>query len=66
MYKLGAAAASMPKKQIDNDVGEGQIMKEKADPIVALSKPPPLPPVLGPLVVLSLLETCFSRDSSDD
>ncbi|XP_059642901.1 uncharacterized protein LOC132284790 [Cornus florida] len=62
----GIVATSTPKKQENNDVGEGHVTVDKADPIVAFSKPPPLPPVLGPIVVLSLFETWSSRDSSDD
>ncbi|KAK2984570.1 hypothetical protein RJ640_018948 [Escallonia rubra] len=56
-----------PKKQSNQDVGEvGVITMEKADVIAALSKPPPLPPVVGPLVALSLLQVWSSRDRSDD
>lgn len=55
----------MPKKPLKNDAGEVTIVKEKVDPIVAFSKPPPVPPVIGPLVVLSLLDSYFSRDSDD-
>lgn len=46
--------------------GESVVTKEKADPIAAFSKPPPLPPLLGPLAVLSLLETYLSPDGNDD
>ncbi|KAK7860756.1 hypothetical protein CFP56_033175 [Quercus suber] len=60
-------ATSTPKKRGNNNSGEeGPVTKEKNDPIVAFSRPPPLPPVLGPLVALSLLETWSSRDSNDD
>ncbi|KAA8520861.1 hypothetical protein F0562_011534 [Nyssa sinensis] len=58
-------ATSTPKKQANNDVGEGQVT-DKADPVVAFSKPPPFMPVLGPLVILSLFDASSSRDSSDD
>ncbi|KAL8106919.1 hypothetical protein AgCh_023639 [Apium graveolens] len=63
--KWGAKAISMPKKPLNNDPGEVTIVKEKVDPIVAFSKPPPVPPVIGPLVVLSLLDSYFSRDNDD-
>ncbi|KAK3016208.1 hypothetical protein RJ639_006210 [Escallonia herrerae] len=53
-----------PKKQSNQDVGV--ITMEKADVIAALSKPPPLPPVVGPLVALSLLQAWSSRDHSDE
>lgn len=67
LLKSGTVATSLPKKQENNNTGEeGPITKEKNGPIVAFSRPPPLPPVLGPLVALSLLETWSSRDSNDD
>ncbi|KAK3227839.1 hypothetical protein Dsin_007733 [Dipteronia sinensis] len=63
----GKLATSTPKKHANNDATEGEpITKVKAEPIVAYSKPPPLPPVIGPLVALSLLETLSSRDGDDD
>ena len=46
--------------------GESVVTKEKADPIAAFSRPPPLPPLLGPLAVFSLLETYLSPDGNDD
>ncbi|XP_044970411.1 uncharacterized protein LOC123430623 isoform X2 [Hordeum vulgare subsp. vulgare] len=30
---------------------------ENVEPLVAFSRPPPLPPVLGPLIALSLFQT---------
>ncbi|KAJ0048065.1 hypothetical protein Pint_15112 [Pistacia integerrima] len=56
-----------PKKLVNNDstVG-GLIRKENAEPIAAFSKPPPIPPIIGPLVALSLLETWWSSDDDDD
>lgn len=60
-------ATTTPKKKINEDSPErGLITKEEAEPTVAFGKPPPLPPVLGPLVALSLLETWSSRDGDDD
>ncbi|KAK2664134.1 hypothetical protein Ddye_002708 [Dipteronia dyeriana] len=63
----GKLATSTPKRHPNNDATEGEpITKVKAEPIVAYSKPPPLPPVIGPLVALSLLETLSSHDGDDD
>lgn len=56
-------ATLTPKKQW-NSKGE-QMTKEKVDAINAFSKPPPIPPVVGPLVVLSLFEAWSSRDNND-
>lgn len=67
LLKSGTLATSMPKKQGNNNHGEeGLVTKEKNDLIVALSTPPRLPPVLGPLVALSLFDTWSSHDSNDD
>lgn len=67
LIKPGKVATSTPKKQVNVDATEGaSITKEKAEPIVAFGRPPPLPPVLGPLVALSLLETWWSCDGDDD
>lgn len=60
-------ATTTTKKPGKDGSSEGGNVKEKAeDPIVVFSRPPPLPPVLGPLIALSLLETWLSRDSNDD
>ena len=46
-----------PDKQEKNYLGKaGMVMNDSTGPIAAFSKPPPLPPVLGPLFALSLLE----------
>ncbi|KAJ1272361.1 hypothetical protein BS78_06G196100 [Paspalum vaginatum] len=37
---------------------------ENVEPLVAFSRPPPLPPVLGPLVMLSFLEMSSSDEES--
>ncbi|CAM8901097.1 unnamed protein product [Rhodiola kirilowii] len=60
----GILATSTPMKHKPGEEKAG--MTERADPIVAFSRPPPLPPVLGPLVALSLFEGWTSRDNSDD
>lgn len=63
----GILATSTPKKQENNESGEmGLVTKEMIDPIVTFSRPPPLPPVLGPLVALSLLETWWNHGTDDD
>ncbi|XP_057994485.1 uncharacterized protein LOC110656114, partial [Hevea brasiliensis] len=63
----GTVATSTPKKQKNNDSGEGRrVLNEKTDPIAAFSRPPSLPPVLGPLVALSLFEMWSSHDGDDD
>ncbi|XP_014661027.1 uncharacterized protein LOC101757776 [Setaria italica] len=54
--------ASMPtvttqKHGKENTSSESAITKdENVEPLVAFSRPPPLPPVLGPLFVLSFFE----------
>ncbi|CAN6240590.1 unnamed protein product, partial [Urochloa humidicola] len=41
----------------ENTSSESVITKdENVEPLVAFSRPPPLPPVLGPLFVLSFFE----------
>ncbi|XP_019446386.1 PREDICTED: uncharacterized protein LOC109349834 [Lupinus angustifolius] len=63
----GILATLTPKKQENNEFSEmGLATKEIVDPVVAFSKPPPLPPVLGPLVALSLLETWWKGSADDD
>jgi len=60
MLETGLLTTSTPKKQEENEASKTRI--KLADPIVAYSKPPPLPPVIGPLVVLSLLGSTDERD----
>uniref|UniRef100_A0A7N0UR32 Uncharacterized protein n=1 Tax=Kalanchoe fedtschenkoi TaxID=63787 RepID=A0A7N0UR32_KALFE len=63
----GIVATSSPKKQESHTTGEEKAgMTERPDPIVAFCRPPPLPPVFGPLVALSLLEAWTSRDNNDE
>ncbi|GAA0172041.1 hypothetical protein LIER_25947 [Lithospermum erythrorhizon] len=40
------------------------IGKEQTEPVVAFSRPPPMPPYLGPLVAL-LLDAWLKRDKND-
>lgn len=62
----GTLSTSTPKKQNNNESSEGdRVLNEKAEPIVAFSRPPPLPPVFGPLVAVSLLEMWSTRDNDD-
>ncbi|KAK6263150.1 hypothetical protein QUC31_008966 [Theobroma cacao] len=59
-------AASTPRKSENNDSEKGEfVSNDQTKPIVAFSKPPPQPPLLGPLVALSLLETWSRRDGDD-
>lgn len=52
---------SVPNKQENEELGGlFRVMNEKAEPLVAFNKPR-LPPVLGPLVVLSFLEMLSSN-----
>lgn len=55
---------SAPKKQEDNNLGEGSTADDNTEPILAFNKPP-LPPILGPLVALSLLELGSSGSDKD-
>ncbi|RDX73572.1 hypothetical protein CR513_46798, partial [Mucuna pruriens] len=71
MYSMngsrGLLGTSTPNKQENNEAGEtGLATKEMIDTIVAFSRSPPLPPVIGPLVVLSLLETWWDRGTDED
>lgn len=66
MTNFDTVGIMTPKKQANDDAGEAQIKAEKIEPLVAFSRPPPVPPFLGPLVALSLLESWSSRDSNDD
>ncbi|CAM0903234.1 unnamed protein product [Alopecurus aequalis] len=43
---------------------ESALPKENVEPLVAYSRPPPLPPVLGPLVALSLFQTSSSDEDN--
>ncbi|XP_004511564.1 uncharacterized protein [Cicer arietinum] len=60
----GILATSTPKNQEKNEMELAT--KEMIDPIVAYSRPPRLPPVIGPLVALSLLDTWWNWSSDDD
>ncbi|KAG8375002.1 hypothetical protein BUALT_Bualt10G0054200 [Buddleja alternifolia] len=55
-----------PRIQTNEDAGEALVEKEKAEPIVAFSRPPPLPPFIGPLVALSMLDSWTKGDNNDD
>ncbi|URD94419.1 hypothetical protein MUK42_29749 [Musa troglodytarum] len=58
----GTMTISVPNKHDENEELGGLycVMNEKAEPLVAFNKPR-LPPVLGPLVVLSFLEMLSSN-----
>uniref|UniRef100_A0A0D9W8H8 Uncharacterized protein n=2 Tax=Leersia perrieri TaxID=77586 RepID=A0A0D9W8H8_9ORYZ len=51
------------KHGMENNSNESVLAKdENTEPLVAFSRPPPLPPVLGPLIVLSLFNTSSGGD----
>ncbi|XWS48893.1 hypothetical protein CRYUN_Cryun13aG0115800 [Craigia yunnanensis] len=62
----GTVATSTPRKSKNNDSKGGSVRNDQTEPIVSFSKPPLQPPLLGPLVALSLLETWFRRDGDDN
>ncbi|KAL5181937.1 hypothetical protein HKD37_01G002726 [Glycine soja] len=65
-HSQGLLATLTPKKLEKEADKRGLATKETIDPIVAFSRPPPLPPFLGPLVALSLLETWWNRGTDED
>lgn len=70
MFTTGSIAPSLePKKNGTKENGKTRrvVADEKpADAIVAFSRPPPLPPVLGPLVALTLMNPWSKQDSNND
>lgn len=56
-----------PKKPGREENGKGKTIADEkvTEPIVAFSRPPPLPSFLGPLVALALLESWLRSDSND-
>ncbi|KAJ7004143.1 hypothetical protein NC653_009119 [Populus alba x Populus x berolinensis] len=63
----GTVATSTRKRQEGNASAEKVLVpNEKMDPIAAFSRPPPLPPVFGPLIALSLFEMWSTHDGDDD
>lgn len=66
ILETGLLATLTPKKLEKEADKRGLATKETIDPIVAFSRPPPLPPFLGPLVALSLLETWWNRGTDED
>jgi len=49
----------------ENDSSESVITKdENVEPLVAFGRPPPLPPVLGPLFVLSFFEMSSGEEEN--
>ncbi|XP_071730712.1 uncharacterized protein [Rutidosis leptorrhynchoides] len=60
--KTSWVATVTPKKVNDDNFAKEKMKKVEVDPIVTFSKPPPVPPVLGPLVLLSLWETWSTSD----
>ncbi|KAI3689512.1 hypothetical protein L2E82_47472 [Cichorium intybus] len=62
--KTSWVATVTPKKVKDDSFERKEEMKKEVDPIVTFSKPPPVPPVLGPLVLYSLWETWSTPDEN--
>ncbi|KAL4565494.1 hypothetical protein LXL04_029592 [Taraxacum kok-saghyz] len=64
--KASSWVATVTPKKVKDDGFEKkeEMKKEEIDPIVTFSKPPPVPPVLGPLVFFSLWETWSTRDDN--
>ncbi|KAI3828809.1 hypothetical protein L1987_02919 [Smallanthus sonchifolius] len=63
--KTSWVATLTPKKVKDDGFEKKEEMKnEEVDPIVTFSKLPPVPPVLGPIVLLSLWETWSTPDEN--
>ncbi|KAK1272515.1 hypothetical protein QJS04_geneDACA017338 [Acorus gramineus] len=60
----GMTAILTPRKHDDSEFKDEHVllMNGKVEPIVAFSRPPPLPPFIGRLVALSLLEMGLSGD----
>ncbi|OMO79572.1 hypothetical protein CCACVL1_13569 [Corchorus capsularis] len=55
------------RKPENNDSTKTEsVSNDQTEPIAAFSRPPPQPPLLGPLVALSLLETLSHRDGDDN
>lgn len=53
-----------PQKNTSSD--ESVITKdENVEPLVAFSRPPPLPPVIGPLFVLSFFEMSSGDEDNE-
>lgn len=62
-YKPGMMTVTPQRHDKENSSSESAITKdENVEPLVAFGRPPPLPPVLGPLVAFSF----FQMSSRDD
>ena len=70
MFTIGGIALSLePKKNGTEENGKTRriVADDKpADAIVVFSRPPPLPPVFGPLVALTLMNPWLKQDSNND
>ncbi|KAG6397077.1 hypothetical protein SASPL_143238 [Salvia splendens] len=64
---FASVGTMVPRKQVNEDGGDqAGIEKGNAEPIVTFSRPPPLPPVLGSLVAISVLESLNKGDNKED
>ncbi|EOA17749.1 hypothetical protein CARUB_v10006137mg [Capsella rubella] len=55
----------VPKKPVNGNNSESETMKkmeETVEPMVAFSRPPPYSPIVGPLLMYSLLQSWSSHD----
>ncbi|KAL3619237.1 hypothetical protein CASFOL_036807 [Castilleja foliolosa] len=55
-----------PRKQISDDISQGHMKEDNAEPIAAFMRPPPISPFLGPLVALSMFDSWCKRDCNDN
>lgn len=63
----GIGPSLEPKKNGNEESGKAKrtVADEKAtDQIVAFSRPPQLPPILGPLLALTMLDSWSKQDSN--
>ncbi|AEE84766.1 hypothetical protein AtNW77_Chr4g0300341 [Arabidopsis thaliana] len=58
----------VPKKPVNENISESETMKkmeETVEPMVALSRPPPFSPFVGPVLMYSLLQSWTSSRDED-
>lgn len=65
----GIVPSLEPKRPTNEESSKGRIRtiadEKAAESIVAFSRPPPLPPFLGPLIILSLWDPWSRNDNND-
>ncbi|XP_012834294.1 PREDICTED: uncharacterized protein LOC105955136 [Erythranthe guttata] len=60
------AGTVTPRKLANDNPSEARFAKEESEPKVAFARPPLLPPLLGPLVALSVMQSSTKWDNNDD